>query len=49
MKSRPTYELLDGDAIQHVEGCVQFERLATALTHEANLHGGTGGLGALHS
>lgn len=43
-----TYEFVDGDLVQHVEGGVQLEGLTAALTHEAYLRGAGGGLGALH-
>lgn len=35
-----TCQLLHGGFIQDFEGRVQLERLATSLTHEADLHGG---------
>lgn len=39
---------MNRDPIEDVEGRVQFERLAASLAHKADLHGGTGRLGALH-
>lgn len=43
-----TNKLLDGDPIENIEGCVQFQRLGAALTHKAHLHGGARRFGALH-
>lgn len=43
-----TNKLLDGDSVEHIKRGVQFERLTAPLTHEADLHGCAGRLGALH-
>lgn len=43
-----TNKFLDCDPVEHIEGCVQFERLTAPLTHEADLHGCARRLGALH-
>lgn len=44
-----TCEFLDGDPVQDLEARVQFQRLATALAHEAHLHGAAGRLRPLHA